>query len=188
MNTENQNITSPTVSKRRNGHVARLPKVLRDQVNTMLDDGVPYSEIVTELDKSTDPPLPHAISVDNITRWKEGGYQDYLKAQDWRDRVTLNADRLLDIGSEDPTKVAASGLYAAIIQISYLLDEFAKPTAGETDAQKCTRMSHALSRLSQSILTIQKYRDKLAKENPKRSKGGLTKEQTAEIIEAMRML
>jgi hypothetical protein len=151
-------------SRHRRGNVARLPKILRDKVNSMLDDGAPYAQIVEALASSTNPPLPHSVNEDNIANWKKGGYQDYLKAQDWRERITINADRFLEVGAEDPTRLMAGGLYAAIVQICEIMDQLSQPTNGETDADKCTRVSHALSRLSNAMLTIQQYRDQVAKE------------------------
>ena len=36
-------------TSRRNGKVARLPKVVRDRVNVMIQDGVPYLGIIEKL-------------------------------------------------------------------------------------------------------------------------------------------
>src|SRR5438105_2676117 len=35
--------------RRRRGNVARLPKIVRDQINQMILDGVPYSQIIIDL-------------------------------------------------------------------------------------------------------------------------------------------
>ena len=42
------------------GKIARLPKPLRQKINTMLDDGVAYPAIILKLQESADPPLPYA--------------------------------------------------------------------------------------------------------------------------------
>lgn len=56
MNTEPEISTeTPAYNTRRKGHVARLPKILRDKVNQMLADGVEYADIIAELQKSTNP-------------------------------------------------------------------------------------------------------------------------------------
>jgi hypothetical protein len=151
MNTEQQS--------RRKGNVARLPKELREKINSMMDDGATYPQIIEELEKSISPQLPYSISVNNLSNWFEGGYQDYLRDQAWRERLDTNANRYLEVGLTDGTKLAAGGLYAASVQICKLIDELANPNASETDPEKCSRVTNALSRLSRSILQLQQYRD-----------------------------
>jgi hypothetical protein len=164
MNTEIQNNEITTGSKRRNGNVARLPKVLRDKINSMLDDGAEYSQIIAELEKSTNPPLPHTITEQNITRWKDGGYQDYLRDQAWREQMTTNADRFLDLAqANDGAEIAAGGMQAALIQICQLMDELFNPKSGDRDAASHVRVANTLSRLSRSIISLSQYRDDLAK-------------------------
>jgi len=34
------------VGHRRTGTIARMPRTLRDEINQMIDDGVPYREII----------------------------------------------------------------------------------------------------------------------------------------------
>src|SRR5436309_1086756 len=63
-------------SRRRNGIIARLPKLERDMVNRMLSDGVPYTRIVAALDE-----IGYEVSERNISNWAQGGYQDSLGAQ-----------------------------------------------------------------------------------------------------------
>src|SRR5689334_11194470 len=75
---------SPDLDERGKGKVARLPKVLRDQVNSLLDDGFTYKAIIQKLNQSTNPRLPYALSEMNISRYKDNSYQDYLAHQDWR--------------------------------------------------------------------------------------------------------
>src|SRR6476469_5393621 len=109
MNTSTPIDQPTTESSRRKGNVARLPKKLRDLVNSMLDDGKTYPEIIAELEKSTDPALPWAISPKNLSAWFEGGYQDYLRAQAGRERIDAKADRYLEVGLDDGPKLVAGG-------------------------------------------------------------------------------
>jgi hypothetical protein len=60
----------------RNGKIARLPGSIRQRINQMLDDGLPYRAIIQKL---RDQPLPYAISEMNLSNWYHGGYQDYLR-------------------------------------------------------------------------------------------------------------
>ncbi len=136
MNTNQQANPAPFETTRRKGNVARLTKQFRDKINSMLDDGATYPEIIADLENSAHPPLPYPI-----------------------------------------------------IQICKLMDELTNPKAGETDAEKCARITNSLSRLSRSVLLLEKHRAEIEKSKVKnKSAEGLTKEQIAEIHEAMRML
>src|SRR6266545_5743418 len=89
---------------RRNGKVARLPANLRDQINRMLDDGLPYKLIIEKLG-----PAGQHLNEDNLSNWRLGGYQDSLKALAINDRARAQteaaADLLREGGQLDPVKL-----------------------------------------------------------------------------------
>src|SRR5262245_8267989 len=66
---------------RRNGNVARLPKPLRDKVNSMILDGVPYPAIIQSLGDQG-----KHLNCINLTRWRKGGYMDWLAEQTFIER------------------------------------------------------------------------------------------------------
>lgn len=73
----------------RNGKIARLPKAIREQLNRRLEDGETARSLVEWLNG-----LPevralvqgefggHAIREQNLSQWKNGGYQDWLRHQE----------------------------------------------------------------------------------------------------------
>ncbi len=75
----------------RNGKIARLPKRIRDDLNDRLEDGAPGKQLVEWLNG-----LPEvqevlqlrfggrSISEQNLSEWKQGGYQEWLKLQESR--------------------------------------------------------------------------------------------------------
>src|SRR6266436_5471586 len=67
---------------RRNGNVARLPKEARDKINVMIQDGVSYAGITEKLG-----PEGNELDISNLSRWKDGGYQDWLAEQAFITRV-----------------------------------------------------------------------------------------------------
>src|SRR6266478_3602374 len=79
-------------SRRRNGVIAKLPKLERDMVNRMLSDGVPYARIVAALDE-----IGYKVSERNISNWAQGGYQDSLVAQERVIENRLRQDALVDL-------------------------------------------------------------------------------------------
>src|SRR3954447_7395107 len=65
------------MNARRNGKIARLPAEVREVVNEMIRDGAEYGVIVEELQR-----LGHEdIRTRNVSRWFQGGYQDWLREQ-----------------------------------------------------------------------------------------------------------
>jgi hypothetical protein len=84
----------------RNGKIARLPRALRDQLNLRLDDGQPADAILAWL--NADPAVKamlaggfggSPINAQNLTNWRQGGYQQWLKYQE---RAQLARDFLDD--------------------------------------------------------------------------------------------
>src|SRR5437764_595037 len=70
---------TPKPGHKRNGMIAKLPKNSRDKVNLWLDDGHTYPEIIELLgDQGKE------LNPDHVSQWFKGGYQDYLRQQDWR--------------------------------------------------------------------------------------------------------
>jgi hypothetical protein len=64
------------IDHRGNGKIARLPKVLRDQVCAMILDGVPYLQIIERLGVAG-----NGITPQHICRWRERGYKAWLRGQ-----------------------------------------------------------------------------------------------------------
>src|SRR5678815_4065024 len=58
----------------RTGKVARLPVAVRETVNLMLHENAPYAAIIEKLASLGHP----GINSSNLTRWKQGGYLEWL--------------------------------------------------------------------------------------------------------------
>jgi len=82
---------SPHKRLRHNSKIGRLPKADRDFINSLLDDGLTYGQIVQEL-RELDPPLPYPISERNLSSWQATGYQEYLRHQERLDLLAANQD------------------------------------------------------------------------------------------------
>src|SRR5882762_1936220 len=72
----------------RRGRVARLPNDIRNLVNSMLNDGASYSTIVRRLTELGH----HGFTIFSICRWRKGGYEDWLAAQEKFDLEKLRAE------------------------------------------------------------------------------------------------
>ncbi len=146
--------------------IARLPKVLRDQVNAMLDDGIPYNLIVTRLQQSTDPPLPYPISEMNISRWKDGGYQRHLARQERFAYVTENREAALEMAAADTTTLPEGALQIIASHYYDILSDFSPASVKQKlaeDPLKYTRFLNVFARLTREIVNLKKHRDQGAK-------------------------
>jgi hypothetical protein len=73
----------------RTGKIARLPRDLREQLNRRLRDGEPGSQLVLWLSSLPEAQAVltrefagRAISKQNLSEWKQGGYRDWLARHD----------------------------------------------------------------------------------------------------------
>jgi hypothetical protein len=141
------------------GKVARLPKTIRDQLNNLLLDGVPYPEIIQRLGD----PVNH-LKPDHIHQWKKHGYQNWLVERDWLERISSKAEFSADIlAAPDSSGLHEAGLRIAASQMFDQLMRFAavSPESPEATGQPeiFARLVNALSRLTRVALVFQKYRD-----------------------------
>jgi|GEM_PF-1441514 hypothetical protein len=91
----------------RNGKIARLPKAIRDRLNQQILDGVPGKDLVHWLNCMREVQeilLKHfnvgGITEQNLSEWKQGGYQDWLKHQERRDWVRRLSDEAEDVAED----------------------------------------------------------------------------------------
>ena len=64
--------------RRRAGKIARLPQPVRDSINLMLRDGLPYATIIARLGEDG-----KGLNKDNLSRWRKADHQDWLAEQTW---------------------------------------------------------------------------------------------------------
>jgi hypothetical protein len=158
---------SEEIGPPRHRKIARLPKPLRDLVNSMLDDNAPAREIIHALEQSIDPKLPYPVSEMNISRWKETGYRRYLAQQERLATVAANREAAHEIiTSDDTTTLPEATLQIIASQYYEFLGDFSpeslKQKLGE-DPLKYTRFLNVFARLVREIVHLRKYRDDAAK-------------------------
>ncbi len=84
--------------------VSRLPAKIRNHVNEMLYDGISYTKIIAWLEEQGHP----GFNEMNISRWREGGYQAWLNAQERQDHREFLRELAEDTKSDDSTFQDAS--------------------------------------------------------------------------------
>jgi hypothetical protein len=112
----------------RNGKIARLPLSLREELNRRLCDGEQGKDLVDWLNNQ--PAVQEVlkkefagrpISEQNLSEWKQGGYEDWLQHQETRAWVQELASQSADISkviNEGVGDLSVAGLLSAQVAIA----------------------------------------------------------------------
>jgi hypothetical protein len=145
-------------SSRRNGKVARLPAAMRDQINHLMDDGVPYKIIIEKLG-----PAGQHLNEDNLSNWRLGGYQDYLKAQAINDRARIQteaaADFVRDTAHLNPTKLKQACGEMALLQYLDTIMEHGEQCARDSltkNPAKFITLMNACANISNANIALER--------------------------------
>lgn len=190
------------MSDRRTGKIARLPFAVRTEVNQWLRDGLPYMQIIAFLaargyDGSTES--RPTINEQNLTNWKDGGHQDWLKEQERLADMQRKREFAMDIVKEnDGSKLHEANLHLAASQLYEVLTDFDPQALKELLAEKpenYANIANALAKLSKGNIEVQKYKEANARalkvlEDAKRGadKGGLSNETIERIERELKLL
>jgi len=100
------------------GKVAHLPAAIRNHVCQSIYDGVPYKSIIAWLAQNGHP----GFHKSNLSRWRQGGYQDWLKAQQWFEHQNFKLSLALQQAKTDDPTFHDAAIYLAQIQFYELLN------------------------------------------------------------------
>lgn len=140
--------TKPAYTHRGNGHVARLPNEVRDQIGHMLLDGMPYKKIIESIGEHG-----KGLVEDHIRKWKDNTFERWRAELPCRYALADTRETAADLLAEKAgVTVQEAGRTIAGAQMYELIKSF-EPTAFATAlAQKpelYLRLVGALARLSQ---------------------------------------
>lgn len=137
-------------TRRRNGKVAQLPRHLREQINRLLEDGATYPAII----ESLGPDGAH-LTVDNLSQWKNGGYQDWLQEQDYLYFLNYGFEAATEIGRETSTQEVIHKLLriSAYRIIHHLVMIKEDPDTGEFD-KSWLRLVGMVPRLTRLVMEL----------------------------------
>ena len=144
-------------SRCRRGTIAHLPKTLRDQINEMLDDGVPYTAIRQHLGEHGND-----LTKDSIGRWKRGsGYREHLRDLRLLEQSRSRYELTLDLARQEQGidvfqaahKIAAGLICDAVADIG--ADSLRE--AVKANPLNFLRMLHSLSRLTNGGLKCERH-------------------------------
>jgi len=138
---------------KRNGKIARLPKDLRELVNRMLDDGAQYRSIMNELEKHRHrwPDDIKEFTDGNFTEWHQGGYQDWVREQEFQHDLAARREYAHAIGESTPSGNVSEAVHEiGTLHLYHFLtsiDRAALETKIRDDPAACARLVNAFARL-----------------------------------------
>lgn len=71
----------PDMPRFRRGKIARLPAKIRNEINMLLLDGKPGVEIVAWVNNSLNLGGASAVTPQNLSEWRAGGFRDWKKSK-----------------------------------------------------------------------------------------------------------
>jgi hypothetical protein len=177
-----------------NGKIARLPNSIRDQINTMIRDSVPYKTIIETLGE----PVQH-ISERNFTNWKNHGYKQWLEQQEQFDLMHKATNLALAAAKSNETMVVhQASLHLVATQLKQALTDLNTKSirdALEGDPENFTRIANTIARLSEGGLRFERYhaevaekKAELAKHINAGKKNGFTPDVIAKIEHALNLM
>jgi len=96
----------------RNGKIARLPLAVREELNRRLQDGVTGKAVVAWLNDHADVKAllqrefnARPVTEQNLSEWKQGGYQDWLQQQEVREFVRTFQEGLGNVTGSSGTRL-----------------------------------------------------------------------------------
>ena len=178
---------SPESGRTRTGKVARLPKVIRDKLNIMLLDGVPFGQILTNLGEAA-----LGVTEQNITSWVAGGHKDWLAEQHRLEETRVKQEVAMDLACPDGgSLIHEATLQLAATRLTDMVRAFDYSDFRDllrTDPDKLIPFLNSLARISEAEIACERHRLllqdrelKLQKSNEKKSPG--LSPQTRQVME-----
>jgi len=184
---------TPAAPTRHRGKVGRLPKALRDRLNVMLLDAVPYAEII----KALGAPAEH-ITEHNITTWAGGGYKEWLDEQFRLEETRVKQEVAMDLACpEGGSKIHEATLQLAATKLSEMvrnLDCSDFKQMLRDDPAKLTPFLSALATISNAELRCERHRielderrAKLERSQTREEPAGLSTEARQEMEQQLKL-
>jgi hypothetical protein len=142
--------------RRARSKIARLPKTARDQLNTLIEDGVPFADIPARLGD-----IANIITPRDISRWAQSPhFQRWVLDQEWLEKLRADQEPALDLlDGFDNSRFDQATLQLAVARLFFALRHADSGDLNQHlggNAQTFARLVHALSRACHEFAHVQK--------------------------------
>lgn len=137
------------------GKIARLPKQIREQLNQRLENGERGKTIVQWLNELpevqkiiTEQFAGRPIREQNLSEWRNGGYLDWLRHQDFRQQILMSVEQADDYSQDEgQTNLAERLAYLMTTQLMTQLWSLNQLTDPAKRWEKTREVARELSRI-----------------------------------------
>src|SRR5882724_1680893 len=102
----------------RTGKIARLPATIREELNRRFNNGSLAKDLVPWLNELPDVKRVmnelfggRPITEDNLSQWRRGGFQDWLRDEERRARLRQITERYEKLGPEEGARRSEAHFY-----------------------------------------------------------------------------
>ena len=197
------------IQRARNGKIARLPFVLREEINRRMRDNTPRRDIIAWLHQDHADALKAAgiatVPPRSLSSWRIGGHKDWLRQQERLEEMKARREFAFEIAQQSDGAFQTASLAMSASQVYEALLDFdvGKLKARLTEKPELhSILVEAVAKLSRTgvgerklQLELAKYQDKVAEQKrkieeqlSKAKAGGLKRETIAKIEEALNLL
>ena len=148
---------------RRIGKVARLPHAVREEVNQQLEGGKTYNEIIDWLTTNGHP----GFNEMNISRWKDGGFQDWVSLQQQMDALQANLETAKALAEMDTALYVNAAMVLGqmhFFQAMHQLDGKALGTMAVAKPEMFLQILRAFTSFNRVCLAREQYQRKVQQE------------------------
>ena len=158
---ENPNPDPPSSGRRPCNKIARLPKAIRDQLNFLLADGLPYEIVIEQLGEPG-----KALTKMDISRWMHSGHPKWVKQQAWLDHVESTFEVAKDMVAENKAiSIHEANLHIAATAMNESMlgcDLTELPGLLKEKPENVFSILAAIPRYAHQALNFHKYREACA--------------------------
>jgi hypothetical protein len=149
------------------GKIARLPAVVREQINEWIEDNLSYADIISRLEAQGHP----GINKQNLSNWAGSGYEIWLRKRESLDIIRLQSEANREIIDElqatDPAACARLNqrfMAIRLAQLTQALDMKLIKDRIEADPGEFFRLARSINAQARSVQREQKLQMQLSRQ------------------------
>jgi hypothetical protein len=162
-----------------------MPKAIRTRLNEMIDDGVPYLDIIQRLG-----PDGKDLTEDKLSKWRNTGYREWLEECRLTDAMRARYEFAETLVTEagDPEHASRAVLHTMAVHICHMLADMDPEGIRQSllsDSDKFSRFVNAMVRLAEGSIKCEEHKTKADDREAQITKAALPPEKRGISDEAL---
>jgi len=147
--------------KRSTSKISQLPAAVRERLNQLLHDGLPYLQVIEQLGQDGT-----GLNQMDISRWLHSGHNLWVQQQTWLGHVSNSFEAARNMVRDNKAAtIHEANLHLAATQMHNAMlgcDLATLPQAVKDDPEKLFKVLHAIPVYAHQALNFQKYSEACA--------------------------